>query len=108
MDFVNQAIEYMQSGFGAVNGDATALVIALIAAIIMSNWKQWIPFVVLAVVVHIIVQKVRANEYNLPPIMTQDFWVDTGVLALGYMIIIGVLFFLKSLIFKPAAAAKAH
>ncbi|WP_395648063.1 hypothetical protein [Terricaulis sp.] len=107
MEFVNQALEYMKSGFGAVNGDATALVIALIAAIIMSSWKQWIPFVVIAVVVHLIVRKVQASEFNLPNIMEQEFWVSTGVLALGYLIIIGVLFFLKSLVIKPAAA-KAH
>ncbi len=111
MGFVDQAIEYMRDGFGIVNGDWRALVIALIAAIVMSNWRQWIPFVVLAVVAHIAIREIApvlagtGEELNLPPIMEEQFWVSTGVLALGYLIIIGVFFLIKSLLFRRSAAA---
>ena len=63
MEFVDQAIAYMRDGFGIVNGDWRNLVIALIAAIFMSSWKQWIPFAVLAVVAHIAIEK-------LAPVLT--------------------------------------
>lgn len=111
MEFVNEALAYMRDGFGIVNGDWRALVIALIAAILMSSWKQWIPFAVVAVVIHIAIQKIApvlagtGEELNLPPIMESSFWVSTGVLALGYLVIIGVFFLIKSLVFRKAAAA---
>lgn len=59
MEFVDQAIAYMRDGFGIVNGDWRNLVIALIAAVFMSSWKQWIPFAVLAVVAHIAIESSR-------------------------------------------------
>jgi len=112
MGFVDQAIEYMRQGFGTVNGDWRFLVIALIAAVVMSNWRQWIPFVVLAVVAHIAIQEIApvlagsdGAELNLPPIMEESFWVSTGVVALGYLIVIGVFFLIKSLLFRRSAAA---
>lgn len=111
MEFVNEALAYMRDGFGIVNGDWRALVIALIAAILMSSWKQWIPFVVIAVVVHIAIQKFApvlagtGAELNLPPIMESEFWVSTGVLALGYLVIIGIFFLIKSLIFRKSSPA---
>ncbi len=110
MEFVDQAIAYMRDGFGIVNGDWRNLVIALIAAIFMSSWKQWAPFAVLAVVAHIAIEKLAPvlagdDAFSLPPIMEQDFWVRAGVLALGYMITIGVFYLIKSLIFRKSAAA---
>ena len=73
---------------------------------------QWIPFVVLAVVAHIAIQEIApvlagsdGAELNLPPIMEESFWVNTGVVALGYLIVIGVFFLIKSLLFRKSAAA---
>ena len=111
MEFVDQAIAYMRDGFGIVNGDWRNLVLALVAAIIMSSWKQWVPFAVLAVVAHIAIQElapVLAGEgeaLSLPPLMEEQFWINAGVLALGYMITIGVFFLIKSLLFRKSAAA---
>ena len=110
MEFVDQAIAYMRDGFGIVNGDWRNLVIALIAAIFMSSWKQWIPFAVLAVFAHIVIEKLAPvlagdEAFSLPPIMETEFWMRAGVLALGYMITIGVFFLIKSLIFRKSAGA---
>lgn len=110
MEFVDQAIASMRDGFGIVNGDWRNLVIALIAAVFMSSWKQWVPFAVLAVVAHIAIEQLAPvlagdNAFSLPPIMEQEFWIRAGVLALGYMITIGVFFLIKSLIFRKAAPA---
>lgn len=110
MEFVDQAIAYMRDGFGIVNGDWRNLVIALIAAVFMSSWKQWVPFAVLAVVAHIAIEQLAPvlagdNAFSLPPIMEQEFWIRAGVLALGYMITIGVFFLIKSLVFRKAAPA---
>jgi len=110
MEFVDQAIAYMRDGFGIVNGDWRNLVIALIAAIFMGSWKQWVPFAVLAVVAHVAIEQLAPvlagdDAFSLPPIMEQDFWIRAGVLALGYMITIGVFFLIKSLVFRKSAAA---
>ena len=111
MEFVDQAIAYMRDGFGIVNGDWRNLVIALIAAIFMGSWKQWVPIAVLAVIAYIAIEKLApvlagsGEAFSLPPIMEQDFWIRAGVLALGYMITIGVFFLIKSLIFRRSAAA---
>ena len=112
MDYVNQAVGYLQEGFGIVNGDWRALLIAVVAAILMQNWKQLVPFAVVAVVILIAIERlapVLANNGgnpSLPNLVETDFWIRTGVMALGYVVIIGVFFFLKSLVMRPAA--KAH
>ncbi|MBN8608830.1 MAG: hypothetical protein J0L81_18075 [Caulobacterales bacterium] len=111
MEFVDQAVAYMRDGFGIVNGDWRNLVLALIAAIFMGGWKQWLPFAALAVVAHIAIQKLApvlagdGEALSLPPIMETQFWIEAGVLLLGYLITIGVFFLIKSLIFRKSAAA---
>jgi len=112
MEYVDKAMGYLQEGFGLVNGDWRALLIAVVAAILMQNWKQLVPFAIVAVVILIAIERlapVLANSGgspSLPNLVETDFWIRTGVMALGYVVIIGVFFFLKSLLIRPTA--KAH
>jgi hypothetical protein len=46
----------------------------------------------------------EGGEVTLPPIMEETFWTQVLVLFLGYLIIIGVFFLLKSLLFRRQAA----
>lgn len=112
MEIVDQAVAYLRDGFANVNSDPKGLLIALATAIFMQNWRQWIPFSVIAVVIHIVIETLApilaggGGDVALPPLVETSFWVRSGVLLLGYLIIVAVFFFLKSLVFRPAA--KAH
>jgi hypothetical protein len=112
MEVVDQALGYLRDGFANVNSDPKGLLIALATAIFMQGWRQWIPFSVVAVVIHIAIETLApviggsGGELALPPLVEGSFWIRAGVLLLGYLIIVAVFFFLKGLVFKPAA--KAH
>lgn len=109
MEFVDQAVAYLRDGFGTIN-NPKGLLIALAATIFMGSWRQWIPVAFVATVIHIAIERLApvlaggGGQVTLPPIMEEAFWTQVLVLFLGYMIIIGVFFLLKSLVFKRAAA----
>mgnify|MGYP000952135903 CR=1 FL=1 len=45
----------------------------------------------------------RGGDVTLPPLMEESFWTQALVLFLGYLVIIGIFYFLKSLLFRKAA-----
>lgn len=112
MEYVDQAVEYLRQGFGQVN-DPKGLIIALAAVIFMGSWRQWIPISLVAVIIHIAVERLApvlaggGGEVTLPPIMDEAFWTRVLVLFLGYLIITGVFFLIKSMLFRGGAKA-AH
>lgn len=109
MEFVDQAVAYLREGFANIN-NPKGLLIALAATIFIGTWRQWIPVALVATVVHIAIERLapvlagEGGEVTLPPLMEEAFWTQVLVLFLGYLIIIGVFFFLKSLLFRPKAA----
>ena len=107
MDYVNQAIDALKDGFGQIN-HPQGLIIALIATLLMSSWRHWFVMAAMATAVHLAVNYLPdvLREGRLPNFMEQAFWTTVVAYFLGYMIIIGVFFFLKSLVFRRAA--KAH
>lgn len=110
--YVDQAMSFLREGFNSINNLPGALLIALAGAILMQSWRQLLPISVLAVLVHFAVQilapvlQSRA-AFHLPQIMDTPFWREAAVLLVGYLIVISVFFFLKSLVFRRAAPAKA-
>src|SRR5262245_30402524 len=113
MELIDQAIEYLRDGFGSLN-NPKGLLIALVATIVLSSWKQWVPVAAVATVIHIVIERLAPvlaggrGNVTLPPIMEESFWTRTLVLFLGYMVIIGVFFLLKSMLFKSGgSSAKA-
>jgi hypothetical protein len=108
MELVDQAVAYVREGFGAVN-QLTGLLIALVLTIFMGSWKQWIPFAVLATVLHILINQFAPvissdAELRLPDVTSEGFWAQALVLLLGYLIVIAIFFFVKRLFFKGGAA----
>jgi len=109
MEFVDQAVAYLREGFANIN-NPKGLLIALAATIFIGTWRQWIPVALVATVVHIAIERLapvlagEGGEVTLPPLMEEAFWTQVLVLFLGYLIIIGVFFFLKSLFFRRKAA----
>jgi hypothetical protein len=69
-----------------------------------------LPVALVATIVHIAIERLapvlagEGGEVTLPPIMEETFWTQVLVLFLGYLIIIGVFFLLKSLLFRRQAA----
>lgn len=113
MDLLDQFIEFLRTGFNEVN-QVQGLLIALAATVFLGSWKQWLPISVLAVAVHIAVDVfapvLQGNaEFRLPDIMSEPFWSQAGFLFAGYLVVIGVFYFLKRLLLRSGGAtAKAH
>ena len=109
MEYVNQAVDALKDGFGQIN-HPQGLNIALIAALLMPSWRQWLVMALLATAVHIGVNELPGilRGQGLPNFMEQAFWTTVIAYFLGYLIIIGVFFFLKSLVSRGGSAAKAH
>jgi hypothetical protein len=111
MEYVDQAVAYLRDGFANIN-NPKGLLIALAATIFMGSWRQWLPVAVVAAVIHIAIERLAPvlsggrGAVTLPPdLMQESFWVRAGVLLLGYLLIIGIFFFLKGMLFRRA---KAH
>lgn len=110
MEIVNQALDVLREGFANIN-NPKGLLIALAAVLFMGSWKQWLPIALGATVVHLAIDTLMpvlnnsGGQVALPPLMETNFWVNTGVLFVGYLVVIGVFFFIKGMIFRKSAAA---
>jgi hypothetical protein len=108
MEIVNSALEYLREGFANIN-NPKGLLIALAAVLFMGSWKQWLPLSLVALVIHIAIDRLQpvlsggGGEVTLPPLMEESFWTQALVLFLGYLVIIGIFYFLKTLLFRKAA-----
>jgi hypothetical protein len=111
MDLVNQAVDTLHHGFLEIN-HPKGLLIALAATLFMGSWRQWLPVAVVATIIDmaiVVLAPVLAGHggtLTLPDFMQAAFWENAGIYFLGYLIIIGVFFFIKSLLFR--GSAKAH
>lgn len=108
MEIVDQAVAYLREGFANIN-NPKGLLIALAAVVFMGSWKQWLPLSVVALVIHIAINQFAPvlsggeGDVRLPELLSEAFWTEALVLLLGYLVIIGIFYFLKSLIFRRKA-----
>jgi hypothetical protein len=116
--YLDQAVQILREGFAQIN-DPKGLVIALAATIFLRSWKQWIPAALIATLIHIAIghfAPVLAGQSRLalPPLMENQFWTTAGVLLVGYLIVIGIFYFIKRIVMTATgasgspAAAKKH
>lgn len=109
--FIDQSIQVLREGFTQIN-DPKGLLIALAATVFISSWKQWIPASVVAVVIHIVIERLApvlaggGGEITLPPLMEEGFWTRTGVLFVGYLVVIAVFFFVKRILTSGSGGKK--
>jgi hypothetical protein len=113
MEYVDQAVAWLRDGFANIN-NPKGLLIALAAVIFMGSWRQWLPIAAVATIVHIAIEALapvlagEGGELRLPPdLMQETFWTRALVLLLGYLVITGVFFLIKSMLFRGGAKA-AH
>lgn len=114
MEYVDQAVAILREGFANTN-NPKGLLIALAATIFLSSWRQWIPVAIVATVIHIAVDRLApvlaggGGDVTLPPLMEPSFWTATGVMFVGYAVVIAVFFLIKGMVFKGSGGhAKAH
>ncbi len=109
MELVDQAVAYLREGFANIN-NPKGLLIALAATIFIGSWRQWVPVAAIATIIHIAIERLApvlaggGGEVTLPPLMEEAFWTQVLVLFLGYLVIIGVFYLIKSMIFRRSAA----
>jgi hypothetical protein len=104
---IDNAIQTLRDGFANIN-HPQGLLIALVVTVFMKTWKQWIPIALLALIIdriYAVIQPVIANhgsgQVTLPHnLMEQSYWSQALVLFVGYLIVIGIFFFVKKLIFR--------
>jgi hypothetical protein len=105
---LDQFVALLREGFGEVNG-VKGILIALAATVFMNSWKQWLPLGVVATLVHIAIAWIApvlqgGGQIRLPNFLEEAFWAQAGVLFVGYVVIIGVFYFIKTLLLRGKAA----
>ncbi|MEZ5996185.1 MAG: hypothetical protein R3C25_10560 [Hyphomonadaceae bacterium] len=100
--YLDQAVQVLREGFAQIN-DPKGLIIALIATLFMRSWGQWIPAAIIAVLAYVAIEHFAPvlagqSDLALPPLMEAPFWTRTGILLVGFLIVIGIFFFVKRII----------
>ena len=100
-----------QGGFDGVN-QVMGLLIAVIAALLMPAWNRLWATALGAALVHIAIGVLRpvldGGAFVLPDLLTLTFWMGVLALFLGYAIVIGVFFLIKSLFTGGGHAHRKH
>ncbi len=108
-DYLAQAGAVLEAGYDKINGPQ-GLLIALAATIFLRSWKQWIPAAFIATLIYVAIEHFRevlrdGNGLALPDFMAAGFWSQTGVLLVGFLVVIGILFFAKRIVMTAMAGA---
>lgn len=109
--YLDQALAVLEAGYDQINGPQ-GLVIALAATLFLRSWGQWFPAGVIATVLHVAIEHFAPvlagqRELALPPLMEPQFWSRVGILLVGYLIVIGIFFFVKRIIMTALGAGGA-
>jgi hypothetical protein len=94
--FLNDVLGFLQAGFNQVNA-VQGLIIALVAAFMMTRYNQILTYVAGATVVHVLADVLlpvvaASAAFRLPPLLEPTYWRYVAVLFVGYLIIVTVFF----------------
>ncbi|HEY2071363.1 MAG TPA: hypothetical protein VGG48_17530 [Rhizomicrobium sp.] len=108
MDFqhmLNTIWDFFQTGFHEVNA-VEGLVIALVAALLVPAWSRlWavaLGATVVTLVVNTLIPVIAYHQsFRLPPdLLEVSYWMGALALFAGYLVVIGVFFFIKRLFLR--------
>lgn len=104
MEYVSMVLEHLREGYAEING-LQGLIVALIAAVYVSEWKSFPSVLAAAVVGHVaidVLAPVFANNdpLRLPPIFDGWWWRYVLLLTAGYAVVIGLLAALKKVVLR--------
>jgi len=114
MDLFNSIMGFVQAGFNDMRTNLMAIVIAfIISFFIMKKWGQLLFMVVGATLVHLLAVAfvkplLDGGKIEFPPVANGDYWMGALGLAVGYLVMIIVLFFLKNNVFKLGGGGSSH
>jgi len=114
MDLFNSIFGFIQAGFNDMRTNLMAIVIAfIIAFFIMKKWGQLLFMTIAATLVHLLAVAfvkplLDGGEIAMPPLMDKEYWMTALGLAVGYLIMLIVLFFLKNNVFKIGKGGGGH
>jgi hypothetical protein len=98
MEILQTIMSFFQTGFYGVNA-AQGLIISIIAAYLMSDWRRVLVVALGAVFIHIAVDVMlpvfKGHAFRLPPLVEQSFWITFLKLWAGYLITINVFYAVK-------------
>jgi hypothetical protein len=103
--YLNEIIDFLRTGFrdGFAHVNAVlGLIIALIAAYMLSSWKRLWAVALGATLVHLVAEVMlpvldNREPFHLPPNLVDiSYWRDAIALYLGYLIVIAVFFIIKT------------
>ncbi|WP_291844376.1 hypothetical protein [Maricaulis sp.] len=103
-EFLEQFLSLAREGFAEVNA-VLGLLIAAVATLVLSKWSRLIVVAGGAVIAHIVLESLapviaEVGGFNLPPLLEAYFWREVGVLFVGYLVVIGILFVIKRIVTK--------
>ncbi|OLF73181.1 hypothetical protein AWH62_09590 [Maricaulis sp. W15] len=103
-EFVEQFLSFAREGFAEVNA-VLGLLVAAVGTLILSKWSRLIVVAGGAVIAHIILERLapviaEVGGFHLPPLLEAHFWRYVGVLFVGYLVVIGILFAIKRVVTK--------
>jgi hypothetical protein len=108
MDFqhmLNTIWDFFRAGFHTVNA-VEGLVIALVAALLVPAWHRLWAVALGATVVNLVIDTLIPvvayhRTFQLPPnLLEVSYWEYALVLFVGYLVVIGVFFFIKRLFLR--------
>lgn len=106
--FFQQLWELAQTGFSGVN-QVLGILIAVVATLAMHNWRDLTRMAAGAAVIHVIIGAVmpllNGGEFALPNVVSLEFWMTLLALFLGYLIVVALFFFVKSLLVRRGSPA---
>ena len=110
--YLTQAADVLREGFTQIN-DPKGLLIALAATVFMRSWGQWFPAGVISTIIYVAIEHFAPalaghGPVVLPPLMDGQFWARTGILLAGFLIIIGVFFFVKRILMNAIGGGGKH
>lgn len=101
---LESGLEFAREGFAEVNA-VLGLLVAVVAALMLADWKR-LPFVAVgAVLAHLALESLapviaETGAFRLPPLLEAHFWRYAAVLFVGYLIVVAILFSIKRLVFR--------
>ncbi|MFP4520303.1 MAG: hypothetical protein ACLFQ5_12710 [Oceanicaulis sp.] len=104
MDIVYDVLAFFQAGFDQIN-EVQGVIIALVAALILPDWRKLPAFTLGAAIVHVLVDTLMpvvsgGAPLLFPDILSGSFWRYAAALLAGYLVAIAALMLVRKLLVK--------
>ncbi|MFO1186697.1 MAG: hypothetical protein U1E87_04140 [Alphaproteobacteria bacterium] len=113
-NFLTDLLNFAREGYANANG-VLGLFIAVVAAFMMGSYNPRSIFTttlgatVAFIVIRVLVPVLDHNApLRLPNILTEGFWREVGLLAVGLFIIISLLYLVKKVVMRGFGGGGGH